>query len=332
MKHPTQKSAKALGLCSGGLDSILSALVLQQQGIDVHWICFETPFFSSKQAKKAAKTTGIPLIEQDITDVYMKMLRNPNAGYGKNMNPCMDCHALMFEMAGSIMVKEGYDFLFSGEVAGQRPKSQNKNALRYVEKHSRFQGMILRPLSAKLLPPTEAELSGLVNREKLLDINGRSRKTQMAMAEAFGIKDYPSPAGGCLLTEKVFSTRLKDLMDRNTHIEKRELHFLRNGRHFRLDQITKVVVGRSKHDNRHLKTFCDPHKDVLIKHLSLPGPDVILTGRASRENIETAAMICAAYTKAKPGETTDIAVTKQEKQTVVHVNTLDSSAFRHLMI
>lgn len=332
MKHPSKKRVKALGLCSGGLDSILSAIVLQQQGIDVHWICFETPFFSSQAAKKAAKITRIPLITQDITDVYMAMLKNPNAGYGKNMNPCMDCHALMFEMAGNIMVRKGYDFLFSGEVAGQRPKSQNKNALRYVEKHSKFPGMILRPLSAKLLPPTQAELNGLVNREKLLDINGRSRKIQMEMALKFGIKDYPSPAGGCLLTEKVFSNRLKDLMDRNLNIEKRELHFLRNGRHFRLDQNTKVIAGRSKHDNRHLRTFWDPKKDVLINHLSLPGPDVILIGRASRENIETAAMICAAYTRAKPGETTDISVTNQEEQSVVHVRTLDRSAFKHLMI
>ncbi|MBL6996301.1 MAG: tRNA 4-thiouridine(8) synthase ThiI, partial [Desulfobacula sp.] len=150
----TKDQIKGLGLCSGGLDSILSALLLQRQGIDITWICFETPFFSSESAQKASRMTGIPLMTLDITDDYMEMMKSPRAGFGKNMNPCMDCHALMFSKAGEILKTKGFLFLFSGEVLGQRPKSQNKNSLRYVEKNSGFDGQILRPLCARLLPET----------------------------------------------------------------------------------------------------------------------------------------------------------------------------------
>ncbi len=172
----TNKKIKALGLCSGGLDSILSALVLRNQGVDVEWITFETPFFSPEKAKKAADMTGIPLYVSDITDPYLKMLKNPSCGYGKNMNPCLDCHTLMFRFAGERMKIEKFDFLFSGEVLGQRPMSQTRPSLRYVEKHSGFEEYILRPLSAKKLPETLPEKKGLVDRERLLDFSGRSRK------------------------------------------------------------------------------------------------------------------------------------------------------------
>jgi tRNA U34 2-thiouridine synthase MnmA/TrmU len=323
---------KGLGLCSGGLDSILSALLLQRQGIDVTWICFETPFFSSESAEKASRRTGIPLITLDITDDYMEMMKNPKAGFGKKMNPCMDCHTLMFSKAGEILKNKNFHFLFSGEVLGQRPKSQNKNSLRYVEKNSGFEGLILRPLCAKLLPETLAEQKGLVNRYKLLDISGRSRKIQMQMARDFGIKDYPAPAGGCLLTDKNFSNRLKDLMNIQKIFNKRELYFLKHGRHFRLDSKTKVIVGRSKDDNRHLLKYYNIDKDILLKHANMPGPDVILTGSFTQKNIQTAAMICAAYTKSTPGETTDIRVIKKKDETIISVKTIKASEFKNRMI
>jgi tRNA U34 2-thiouridine synthase MnmA/TrmU len=197
----THQTVRALGLCSGGLDSMLSALVLRRQGIHVEWISFETPFFSADKARRAANQTGIPLHVQDITDEYLVMLQAPPAGFGKNMNPCMDCHALMFRKAGFFMQAHGFDFLFSGEVLGQRPMSQTAPSLRYVEKHSGFDGKILRPLSARRLPETDMERQGLVDRNRLLDLSGRSRKPQMALAAEFGIGAYPSPAGGCLLTD-----------------------------------------------------------------------------------------------------------------------------------
>ncbi len=183
----------------------------QNQGIEVTWISFETPFFTSEKAAKASVICDIPLITKDITGPYLEMMKAPKAGFGKNMNPCMDCHALMFETAGYIMQEQKFDFLFSGEVVGQRPKSQTKNALQYVEKNSRFKGFILRPLSAHCLPETPMEAGGLVDRSQLLGINGRSRKQQMALARKLGITEYPAPAGGCLLTDPGFSNRLKDL-------------------------------------------------------------------------------------------------------------------------
>lgn len=332
MNNKTSRQIKGLGLCSGGLDSMLSALVLKRQGIDVTWVTFKTPFFSARNAEKASEQTGIPLIVKDITDAYMEMMRHPKAGFGKNMNPCMDCHALMFKKAGRIMTDQGFDFLFSGEVLGQRPKSQNKNSLRYVEKNSGFDGRILRPLCAKRLPETEIEKKGLVDREQLLDISGRSRKMQAALAKELGVTEYPSPAGGCLLTDPGFSRRLKDLMARHDPVETRFLYLLKSGRHFRIDNATKVIAGRSKFDNQHLLRHADKQKDILIKHHFLAGPDVVLTGEFTRENIQKAAEICAAYTRSKPGETTKVNITHGEKEDVITVVTPDRTDLRELMI
>nr|NJM03852.1 tRNA 4-thiouridine(8) synthase ThiI [Desulfobacula sp.] len=323
---------KGLGLCSGGLDSMLSGLLLKRRGIEVSFISFETPFFSSESAQKASLQTGIPLITLDITEDYMEMMKNPKAGFGKNMNPCMDCHTLMFSKAGEILKKEGFHFLFSGEVVGQRPKSQNKNSLRYVEKNSGFEGLILRPLSAKLLPVTEMEKKGLINREALMGISGRSRKIQFQLAKEFGIEEYPAPAGGCLLTDKLFSEKLKDLMEVQVVFDTRELHLLRYGRHFRLDAKTKVIVGRSRQDNELLMEYHEEERDVLLKHAALPGPDVILTGAPSRENIETAALICAAYTKSPEGETTPVHILKNGVRSTILVKKAGTEAFRPLMI
>src|SRR5210317_1475360 len=177
------KPVRALGLCSGGLDSMLAGLVLRDQDIDVAWVTFETPFFNAAKARKASNMTGIPLTVKPIFNVYMKMLKNPPAGYGKHMNPCMDCHTLMFKLAGELMQEKNFDFLFSGEVLGQRPMSQNKASLGYVEKHSGFKGYIVRPLSAKNLPLTIPEREGLVDRDRLLDISGRGRNRQIKLAE-----------------------------------------------------------------------------------------------------------------------------------------------------
>ncbi len=328
----TTRQIKALGLCSGGLDSILSALVLRKQGVDVTWISFETPFFSSESAQKASRQTNIPLIIQDITGAYMEMMKAPKGGFGKNMNPCVDCHTLMFATAGTRMKEEGFDFLFSGEVLGQRPKSQTKNALRSVEKNSGFDGDLLRPLSAKCLPETRMEQQGLVDREKLMDITGRSRKVQMQMAKAFGIKEYPAPAGGCLLTDKIFSNRLRDLFYVQKTDKTRLLHLLKFGRHFRLDNGCKLIVGRSKNDNEQILSWYDKTCDIWLRHAQMAGPDVLLMGNFSDEQVITAARVTAGYTKSKPGETADIKVIKMEKETIVQVVTPAPGTFENLMI
>ncbi|MEW5736429.1 MAG: tRNA 4-thiouridine(8) synthase ThiI, partial [Thermodesulfobacteriota bacterium] len=292
-------------LCSGGLDSILSALVLRDQGIEVAWITFETPFFSSQKARAASNRTGVPLMVREITETYLGMLRNPRAGYGKNMNPCLDCHSLMFRLAGEIMQEQGFDFLFSGEVLGQRPMSQNRPALSYVLKHSGFGPHILRPLSAKLLPKTAAEENGLVDRERLLAFSGRSRKPQMALAEKFGIKEYPTPAGGCLLTDVGFSRRLSDLFghEEGGPSTVREIELLKHGRHFRLSPLAKAAVGRNEAENESICALYDAGADVLFWAENVPGPRVLVPRGAGLEEAELvkAAGLAACYSKAEQG-------------------------------
>ncbi len=314
-----EKNVRALGLCSGGLDSILSALVLKDQGIEVEWVTFETPFFSAAKARRAARATGIPLTVRNITDVYMGMLLNPPCGYGQHMNPCMDCHALMFRLAGALMVEKGIDFLFSGEVLGQRPMSQTRPSLRYVEKHSGMDGYILRPLSARRLPETIPEKEGWVDRERLGDLAGRSRKPQIRMAAGYGIRDYPAPAGGCLLTDKGFCSRLKDLFDHEKAYPEAALSLLKHGRHFRLDPRTKIVVGRTQQDNEEIQRLVDPQTDTVIRVKGYPGPLVVMPAGGSPATLPLAAAICAGYSKAPrdtpvavqveaPGEKTTLAV------------------------
>ncbi|MBC2711000.1 MAG: tRNA 4-thiouridine(8) synthase ThiI [Desulfosarcina sp.] len=292
------KTIRALGLCSGGLDSILSALVLREQGIDVQWVSFETPFFSSTKAKKASKNTGVPLVVKKITPIYMEMMQSPSVKFGKNMNPCMDCHALMFRLAGEIMTEQEFDFLFSGEVLGQRPMSQNRTSLRYVEKHSGYDGYILRPLSARCLPETIPEQTGLVDRARLLDISGRSRKPQLQLAEKFGVTDFPAPAGGCLLTDKIFSRRLKDLFDHQKNSPEKDLDLLKFGRHMRLDPQTKIVVGRTRQDNEQISRCIDPETDMVLRVDNFPGPLAVIPGGGSEPMVMLAAGICAGYSKA----------------------------------
>lgn len=315
---------RALGLCSGGLDSMLSALVLRDQGIEVQWVTFETPFFSAANAKKAARQTGISLRIEKITDIYMEMMRSPSIRYGKNMNPCMDCHALMFRLAGGIMRESGFDFLFSGEVLGQRPMSQNRTSLRYVEKHSGFDGYILRPLSARCLPETLPEQNKWVDREKLLDISGRSRKPQMELARIYGITEFPAPAGGCLLTDKVFSHRLRDLFDHladpAAKIPERTLHMLKFGRHLRLDPHTKLVVGRTQQDNEMIQKNIDPVHDLVLKVEKYPGPLAVIPGSANDATRALAASICAGYSKA-PMDTPVTVNARQGDHTVSVTNT-----------
>jgi tRNA U34 2-thiouridine synthase MnmA/TrmU len=328
--HP--KKVRALGLCSGGLDSILSALILRKQGIEVEWITFETPFFSSEKALHAAQITGIPIAVKNITQTYLEMLRNPPCGYGKYMNPCMDCHALMFRLAGVIMKERGFDFLFSGEVVGQRPMSQTKASLRYVEKHSGCDGFILRPLSAASLPVTIPEKEGLVNRELLLDITGRSRKLQIEIAREFGITDYPSAAGGCLLTDKGYTARLKDLFDHQEEFTEEELHLLKHGRHLRLNKNTKIIVGRTKNDNEQIKRYYNPDADTLIKVNNFPGPIVVMPHGGSKDMISFAASICAGYSKALNNVQVDVGVVMPQSSQIFKISGISPEEIKHYLI
>ena len=327
-----KRMVRGLGLCSGGLDSMLAGLVLRGQGIEVEWVAFETPFFSSAKARKASRLTGIPLTVRPIFDEYMTMLRNPPAGYGKCMNPCMDCHTLMFRLAGELMREKGFDFLFSGEVLGQRPMSQTKPSLRYVEKHSGLGGYIIRPLSARLLPETFPEQQGLVNRERLLEINGRGRRDQIALAKQFGISDYPAPAGGCLLTDKGFSRRLKDLFDHGAAATENELHLLKFGRHFRLTPQAKLIVGRTETDNESILRHQDSARDVVIDVRDYPSPIGILPGGADERTVFLAASICVGYSRAPKLVPVSVVVKRPEGEQVIQAIGLLPDDVRRLMI
>lgn len=326
------RKVRALGLCSGGLDSILSALVLRKQRIEVEWISFETPFFSSGKARQAAAKTGIPISVKNITRIYLEMLKNPPCGYGQNMNPCMDCHALMFRLAGTIMKENGFDFLFSGEVLGQRPMSQTRSSLRYVEKRSGFDGYILRPLSAKRLPETIPEKKGMVNRESLLGISGKSRKEQIIQAREFGITGFPTPAGGCLLTDKGFSARLKDLFKHQaTHTEE-NLHLLKYGRHLRLSSNTKIIVGRTQKDNEKIIRYFNPSVDTIIKVKNFAGPTVLMPNRCSKEIMILAASICAGYSKAPDAAPVKVGAETPNGNETIKVIGIPPADIRHFLL
>jgi tRNA-specific 2-thiouridylase len=294
----------AIALLSGGLDSTLSAKVILKQGITVIGVNFAgaycpRPWTGRSNAEKAAEQLAIELVTLPIEADFLAMVKHPKRGRGKNMNPCIDCHTLMIRKAWAYGQTRGADLIITGEVLGQRPMSQNRQSLGVVARDSGVGDRLLRPLSAKLLDPTEPEQTGLVDRERLLDIEGRSRKRQMELATEYGIKEYPSPAGGCLLTEKVFSKRLAEAFDHGEDsLEIVELLSL--GRHFRLPSGARLVVGRDEAENDELLRR-KPAGAVVVDAGDLPGPVGIVVKGSRDQGIEglsdgaLAARICARY-------------------------------------
>ena len=238
---------------SGGLDSQLAIRVLERAGAYVEAVAFATPFFDNSKARTAAEALGVKLHVINFLDDEISLIENPPHGFGGAMNPCIDCHALMIRRAGELMEKLGFDFVATGEVRGQRPMSQNAQSLLTVEKASGLRGRLVRPLSAKLLEPTVPELEGKLDREKLLDISGRSRDRQIALAAELGIVDYPSPAGGCKLTEDAFGRKLRDLMEHEGLRDRTLIELLLVGRRFRLPDGSGVILGRDGKENAKLK-------------------------------------------------------------------------------
>lgn len=269
-----ESKTKALLLFSGGLDSMLAGMILKEQGIEVLGLTFVSPFFGAETAKKSAEEIGIKLRIIDFTEKHLKMLKNSKHGYGKNMNPCIDCHALMFKIAKEIMLKEKFDFVATGEVLGERPMSQNKEALKIVEKEAGLQGFLLRPLSAKLLLETEAEKTGKIKREKLLAISGKNRRSQLKLVKKYKIKKFPTPSGGCLLTEKIFSQNLKKLFENKPKADENDIELIKNGRQVWKGRI-KFVVGRDQKENENLKKL-KTKKDFLVEAQEVPGPVILV--------------------------------------------------------
>jgi len=287
---------KALSLLSGGLDSILATKIIQDQGIEVEALSFTSPFFAADKAVRAAQKLGISFHTEDITKEILSLVKSPPHGFGKGANPCIDCHILMVKKAAALMPKVRASFLITGEVLGERPKSQNRWALGIVGEESGWGDYLLRPLTAKNLPPTLPERKGWVNREKLFEIKGRSRRPQLKLAREMGIKEFPAPAGGCLLTDPIFSQKLKDLLIRGK-INLNEIELLKVGRHFRLGPNSRLVVGRNEKENRGLLELTTPD-DFCFQVASFQGPISILRGEIDEKTLLKAASITCRYSDA----------------------------------
>ena len=290
-----KRRARGLSLMSGGLDSQLAVRVLQRAGADVEAVAFETPFFKADTARRAAQALGVKLHVVDFTDEEVALIENPPHGFGGAMNPCIDCHAAMIRRAGEMMRELGYDFVATGEVRGQRPMSQNAQSLLTVEKASGMKGRLVRPMSAKLLEPTIPEIEGILDREKLLDISGRSRDRQIALAAEFGITDYPSPAGGCKLTEEAFGRKLKDLKDHEGLKSRALLDLLVVGRRFRLPGGSSVILGRDAGENALLGK--GSFAAVLKPTNGIVGPTAAIPVLASDSDLALAQELVNAYVR-----------------------------------
>lgn len=290
---------KAIAMISGGLDSLLAAKLIKNQGIEVIGVCFRSYFFNEENAKRMTAQIDIPLEVVDFSEEHLEIVKNPKHGHGKNMNPCIDCHAMMMRYSGELLKKFDADFIITGEVLNQRPMSQNKGALQTVKKESGVGDKILRPLCAKNLDPTEMELSGLVDREQLLDIKGRTRTAQMELAEKWGIVDYPSPAGGCKLTEPNYSKRLKITLEHTPNITIRDLELLKIGRHFRVNDGATIISTRTADEAKAIKELLNENDTVMLAKDFSGSMIVILSKNPSLSDIEYGAKLTARYSKGK---------------------------------
>ncbi len=324
---------KGIALYSGGLDSILAIKLILEQDCQVECLTFKTPFFAVRNCKSSVlfdKYPKVNIITQDITEDFLKVLVSPKHGYGKNLNPCIDCKILMLSQAKTFMEKAGADFVFTGEVLGQRPMSQRKDTLRLIERESGLERRLLRPLSARLLPPTLIEEAGLIDREKLLDISGRSRKRQIEMAKSMNLETYPTPGGGCILTDSSFARKLRSLFQKdlfNSEIVK----WLGVGRTFQFGQGIVVVVGRNHKENEQILKMAGDDR-ILLKTNTVPGPIGVILGEASHEIIKSVASLIASYSDANAGCEVEISLARgkdfKENITVVSMPKKDMERYK----
>ena len=305
--------AKAILLLSGGLDSTLAGKLLLQMGIEVEAVNFFSPFCNCtpksagcSAAKSAADQLGIPVRAFACGQDYLEAMKRPRFGRGKNMNACLDCRIHLFSRAREYMLECNADFIATGEVLGERPMSQHRRAMEIIARESGLADHIVRPLCAQLMPPSQPEREGLVDREQLLAIQGRRRLPQIALAKELGIKDYLCPAGGCLLTDKEFAARFKELLEHDPGFGLNDAKLLRYGRHFRLPGGTKAVVGRNEEENLVLERAAQT-ADLLLVPLNVPGPSVLCRGESAEQEVAPAAGLLAAY-MTKPGPVYDMEV------------------------
>jgi tRNA U34 2-thiouridine synthase MnmA/TrmU len=317
----TNSSLKAVGLLSGGLDSTLAVKMMIDQGIDVFVFNFITPFCTctrkgcKHEASRVAELFNVPIKIISAGQKYIDMVKNPKHGYGSNMNPCIDCRIYLFQEAKKYLEKIKASFIFTGEVLGQRPMSQHKKALNLIEKESKTEGIVIRPLSARLLSSTIPEEKKWIDREKLLSIKGRRRIPQMELAKDLGINDYPCPAGGCRLTNPGFAERLKESFEYDEDTIK-DIRLLRYGRHFRLDSKAKVIVGRNEEENKILEGFFGKD-DILLEVADIGSPIVLLKKSNHKNDLREAAALCVQYSDVIKGEDADIRIKYSDENEVM---------------
>jgi tRNA U34 2-thiouridine synthase MnmA/TrmU len=340
---------KGIGLLSGGLDSLLAVAILKEQGIDMLGINFYNGFSPgtfrrdilgeasveeghAEKEQKLKRILGIPVRVVDVSEEFLEMIASPRHGYGKNVNPCIDCRIFLLRKAKKIMEEEGADFVFTGEVLGQRPMSQHRKALDVVERESGLEGILLRPLSARLLPISVPEREGLVDRDRLFDIQGRSRRRQMELARELGIEEYTQPAGGCTLTDENYARRFRDLVDHRQQkaLTRREAVLLAVGRHFRLSPAIRAVAGRHEAENDYLER---EWKDgLLLAPADIPGPTVLVQGEPGEREIRAAAAIAARYSDGKNLPEVRIAVGSGEEARYLLVEPIEDSELERFRI
>lgn len=298
---------RAISLISGGLDSAVATKLIIDQGIEVIGLHFTSIFASKKdkerglQAVRTAQELGIGMMTKNKGEDYMEVIKNPRYGYGKNMNPCIDCRIFMLQLTKGLLSEVGASFVVTGEVLGQRPMSQRRNTIELIEKRSGLEGLIVRPLSAKLFPPSIPETEGIIDRERLLDVSGRSRQVQYQFVETHRLSEFGLPGGGCLLTDPIFSIKLKDLIAHDSAYTTKDVELLTMGRHFRLSPSAKLVVGRNERENKQLGSFRGaPY--VFMDPVGFKGPQAVLKADVIDEALlEAAGRIVARYGRDVPG-------------------------------
>ncbi len=294
------KRPKAIALMSGGLDSTLAAKIVADQGVEVVGLHLVSPLGCRESVQKNADAAGVRVLFRDKGEAYLDLVKNPRFGYGSQMNPCIDCRIFMFQLADVVRQDEGADFIVTGEVVGQRPMSQVRRSLDLIDRNLPFEGLVLRPLSAKYLTKTIPEEKGWVNREQMYRIGGRSRGAQFAIAKKLGITDYEAPGGGCLLTEGSFTGRLKDFFKHDTEtgpVRLAQTALLRLGRHFRFSEALKVIVGRNEVENYEMEALWPKTGGTFFLPRGFSGPMSLAIGPVTAEDRAEIGRLIVRYSK-----------------------------------
>jgi tRNA-specific 2-thiouridylase len=348
MKNERER-IRAIGLVSGGLDSLLAVRLMKDQGLDCLGLHFYNGFspgslkreiggeipredYLEDHARTLSAMLQIPVEAADVSHEFLGLLISPRHGYGAHVNPCIDCRIFMLKQAKERMAKVGARFVFTGEVLGQRPMSQHRRTMDLIMRRSDLAGYLLRPLSAKLLPPTVPEERGWVSRDDLLDIQGRSRKRQMALASEFGLREYAQPAGGCTLTDGNYARRFRDLVQHRggPAIRREDTVLLAVGRHFRLSDRLKIIVGRDETENRYLER--SGAGTWLVTTPDHPGPTVLVQGEPDESELRLTAEIAARYSDAKHLPAVPVVARRGEENRALEVAPVPDEALERLRI